>query len=140
MVNLCFRNGVGFFNRGCSVNKMSNHTDLFDQPAQASLEWHRGFPVLQKMPIIAAIRVIHEREPSTGFHTGNQYREILNQIYGAKVDHAEGINEAIINIALGIAKLPSSEEEEVLSLMPEARNHFEKRVKTWLKKKGGDNE
>lgn len=140
MVNLCFRIGVGFFNWGCSVNKMSNRTDLFDYPAQASPKWHRGFPDLRKMEIIAAIRVIHEREPSTGFHTGNQYREILNQIYGAKVDHAEGINEAIINIALGIAKLPPSEEEEVLSLMPEARNHFDKRFKAWLKKKGGKNE
>jgi hypothetical protein len=140
MVNLCFRNGVGFFNWGCSVNKMSNHTDLSDHPAQASLKWHGGFPVLRKTRIIAAIRVIHEREPSTGFHKGNQYREVLNQIYGAKVDHAEGINEAIVNIALGIAKLPSSKEEEVLSLMPETRNRFDKRVKDWLKKKGGNNE
>ena len=118
---------------------MSNHKDLFDQPAQASLEWHRGFPVLQKMPIIAAIRVIHEREPSTGFQKGNQYREILNQIYGAKVDHAEGINEAIINIALGIVKLPSSEEKEVLSLMPEVRNYFDRRISKWFIKKGGNN-
>lgn len=105
-----------------------------------SSKWHGGYPDLQKIKIIAAIRVIQEREPSTGFHKGNQYREILNQIYGAKVDHAEGINKVIISIVLGIAKLPSSEEEEVLSLMPEARNHFDKRVKTWLKKKGGENE
>ncbi|MDB4785727.1 hypothetical protein OAG70_00455 [bacterium] len=113
-----------------------NNNSYFLGPSK----WHGGYPDLQKIKIIAAIKVIHEREPSAGFHKGNQYREILNQIYGAKVDHAEGINEAIINIALEIAKLPSSEEEEVLSLMPEARNHFDKRVKDWLKKKGGENE
>jgi hypothetical protein len=95
---------------------MSNHKDFFDHPAPASLKWHRGFPVLRKMPIIAAIRVIHERRPSTGFHKGNQYREILNQIYGAKVDHAEGINEAIINIRIRNSKTPPLPRKKKFSL------------------------
>lgn len=105
-----------------------------------SSKWHGGYPDLQKIKIIAAIRVIHEREPSAGFQKGNQYRELLNLIYCAKIDHSRGLNKAIANIALGIVKLPSSKEEKVLSLMPEVRNRFDKRVKDWLKKKGGDSE
>ena len=103
-------------------------------------KWHGRYPDLQKIKIIAAIRVIHEREPSAGFHKGNQYREILNLIYGAQIDHSRGLNKTIANIVLGIVKLPSSKKEEVLSSMPEVRNRFDKRVKDWLKKKGGYNE
>lgn len=95
---------------------------------------------MREIKIIAAIRVIHEREPSADFQQGNQYHELLNLIYGAKIDHSRGLNKTIVTIALGIAKLPSSEEEEVLSLMPEARNHFDRRISKWFIKKGGDNE
>lgn len=105
-----------------------------------SSPWHGGHPDLREIKIIAAIRVIHEREPSTGFQKGNQYHELLNLIYGAKIDHSRGLNKAIANIALGIVKLRSSKEKEVLSLMPEVRNYFDRRISKWFIKKGGDNE
>lgn len=119
-----------------SVNQMQNQF-YFDNSGPDP-HWHRGFTILQKVEILALIRVISELRPD--FTKGNQYRESLNLIYKAKIDHLHGINEAIINIALNISKLPPSLEAKVSKFLPTARKGFNEKVRAWLVEEGGTHE
>ena len=85
--------------------------------------------------IIAFIRVVGERKPS--FNCGNQYREALNAICNAGIDHAKDLNAEIMNLVLGITKLPPRLEEAVMQWLPNARQSFDRYLNSWSQNEDG---
>lgn len=95
-----------------------------------------SFPKLRQKEIIARIRLIRERRPQ--FHRGNQYREALNVICGAGIDHAKGLNAEILNLALGFTTLPPGLEKSVQEIMPAVRGAFDRALNEWREEKAED--
>ena len=87
------------------------------------------FRNLQKSENIALIRVIRERRPY--FQYGNQYRESLNALCKAGIDHAADINTAILNLALRITRLSDEREEKILELLPITRERVDRAAERW---------
>lgn len=92
-------------------------------------EMRRRFPTLEKKETIALIRVVRERKPNLS--RGNQYREALNTICGVGIDHAHGLNDELMKLALGITKLSDEMEEDVRRWLPIARQTFDRALDSW---------
>jgi hypothetical protein len=120
----------------CPVNIMT--AELKFEAGTIAPESPKKFPLLWKKEIIALIRVVRERKPS--FDSGNQYREALNVICGAGIDHAKDLNAEIMSLALKITKLPAELEEEVVKWLPNAKKSFDRSLKSWTEKEGGSHE
>jgi hypothetical protein len=117
----------------CPVNIMTAELNLM--AGTTPPESRKRFPILEKKEIIALIRVVRERRPN--YNCGNDYRDALKVICKTSIDHAKNLNAAIMNVALGITKLPAELEEAVQQWMPNARKSFDRALES-LKEGGSD--